>query len=150
MSILCMEMRGNDMSLSFRTVVVFDAKDLDSESQFWAKLLGGVVLKEDTWHSLIDESGQWTMGFQLNPSHVRPEWPDGNQQQQIHLDLHTDHPRKMHDEIVSNGGALLQSTKSFDEKEGFQVYSDPAGHPFCVGWGHPSAEEVREIAKNWQ
>jgi hypothetical protein len=23
-----------------------------------------------------------------------------------------------------------------------QVYADPAGHPFCIGWGHPSREAL--------
>jgi hypothetical protein len=22
------------------------------------------------------------------------------------------------------------------------VYADPAGHPFCIGWGHPSRETL--------
>lgn len=136
------------MNFSFRTVIVFDAKDLNSESQFWADLLGGVVLKEETWHSLIDESGSWKMGFQLNPNHLKPEWPNGNQQQQIHLDLHSNQPREMHEKIISIGGSLLQATESFDLKEGFQVYADPAGHPFCVGWGHPSDEEVKAFVNS--
>lgn len=138
------------MGLSFRTVIVFDANDLDSESQFWSNLLGGKVLKEETWHSLIDESGKWKMGFQLNPTHVKPDWPNGAQQQQIHLDLHTNNPQQMHERIISIGGSLLQAAESFDIEQGFQVYADPAGHPFCVGWGHPSDDEVEEIARNWQ
>jgi len=133
------------MNLAFRTVVVFDSNDLNSESQFWASLLGGVVLKEETWHSLIDDSGKWIMGFQLNTSHVKPKWPSGEQQQQIHLDLHTNQPKEMHEKILSLGGSLLQVAKTFDAEQGFQVYSDPSGHPFCVGWGHPSDEEVLSI-----
>lgn len=136
------------MGLAFRTVIVIDAQDLESESSFWAGLLGGTVLKEETWHSLIDSTGEWKMGFQLNPTHRKPEWPSGDQQQQIHLDLHTNTPEEMHKRIMTLGGILLQSTDSFDTSEGFRVYSDPAGHPFCVGWGHPSREEVKEIVKN--
>lgn len=130
----------------FRTVIVFDAKDLDKESTFWVGLVGGMVLKEENWHSLIDESGEWRMGFQLNPTHEKPEWPNGEQQQQIHLDLHTNTPEEMHEKILSLGGTLLQAAE-LNAEEGFQVYADPAGHPFCVGWGHPSSEEVRDIVK---
>jgi len=25
------------------------------------------------------------------------------------------------------------------------VYADPAGHPFCLGWGHPSREKVAAL-----
>ena len=73
-----------------RSVIVFDASDLDSESAFWASILNGYVLKDSDWHSVIDESGEWRLGIQLNPTHVKPEWPNGNQQQQIHLDFHVD------------------------------------------------------------
>jgi len=31
--------------------------------------------------------------------------------------------------------------------EGHQVYADPAGHPFCIGWGHPDDEAVRNILR---
>lgn len=27
--------------------------------------------------------------------------------------------------------------------EGHQVYADPAGHPFCIGWGHPDDAVIR-------
>jgi hypothetical protein len=25
------------------------------------------------------------------------------------------------------------------------VYADPAGHPFCIGWGHPSRSALARI-----
>jgi hypothetical protein len=25
------------------------------------------------------------------------------------------------------------------------VYAEPAGHPFCIGWGHPSREALAAI-----
>jgi hypothetical protein len=31
------------------------------------------------------------------------------------------------------------------------VYADPAGHPFCIGWGHPSREALaRYVADRGQ
>lgn len=132
----------------FRKVIVFDTANLEAESDFWANLLGGVVLKDDTWHSLIDDSGEWIMGFQFNPNHQKPEWPNGEQQQQIHLDLHTHIPAQLHDKVIELGGTLLQSA-SFEAAEGFQVYSDPAGHPFCIGWGQPSKDDVKKFVKSF-
>jgi hypothetical protein len=32
----------------------------------------------------------------------------------------------------------LPAAADLDSEEGHQVYADPAGHPFCIGWGHPS------------
>jgi predicted enzyme related to lactoylglutathione lyase len=117
-----------------RQVVVFDAPDLDTESRFWAGLLDGIVDAEDDWHSLIVD-GKWIMGFQLAPNHVPPEWPGGTQQQQMHLDLWVDDLEAAHQKAISLGARLLQPAQDPNAREGFQVYADPAGHPFCLCWG---------------
>jgi len=67
-----------------RTIVVFDTADLAAESTFWAGLLGGTVIAEDGWHTVLVD-GEARLGFQLAPDHQPPDWPDG-QPQQIHLD----------------------------------------------------------------
>jgi len=116
-----------------RCITVFDAADLETESAFWASLLGGTVEREDDWHTLlVDGSSQ--MGFQLAPDHVRPEWPDGTPQQ-IHLDLYVTDIAGAHAEALALGARLLQAADDLSSPEGFQVYADPAGHPFCLCWG---------------
>jgi hypothetical protein len=127
---------------AFRTVVVFDAADLDSESAFWASMLNGYVLKDSNWHSVIDEFGEWRLGIQLNPTHVKPEWPNGKQQQQIHLDIHVEDPYEAHQQAMELGATILYESKTTDSDEGFRVYADPAGHPFCIGWGQPTSEQL--------
>jgi hypothetical protein len=124
-----------------RNVIVFDAAELGAESSFWAAILDGHVVEEDDWHSVVDAAGQWRIGVQLAPNHVAPEWPDGLGQQ-VHLDLHVEDPRAAHDEAVTLGARLLQAAADLDSDEGHQVYADPAGHPFCIGWGHPSNEAL--------
>ena len=118
-----------------RQVVVFDAADLASESAFWAGMLDGRVVAEDDWHSVIDGDGRWRIGIQLAPGHSPPDWPDGNPQQ-VHLDLHVEDPVSAHGEVIALGGRLLQAADDLTAAEGHQVYADPAGHPFCIGWGH--------------
>lgn len=127
-----------------RQVIVFDAADLHAESAFWAGLLGGRVVEDDRWHSVIDAAGEWRIGVQLAPDHVSPDWPDGAPQQ-VHLDLHVDDPRAAHDEVMAFGARLLRPAFDLDAGEGHQVYADPAGHPFCIGWGHPSREALRAL-----
>ena len=117
-----------------RQIIVFDTADLAAESGFWAGLLGGKVVAEDDWHSIVVD-GEWRLGFQLAPNHVPPEWPNGQQQQQIHLDLHVDDLQAAHDKVLSLGARLLQPADDLAATEGFQVYADPAGHPFCLCWG---------------
>ena len=115
-----------------RQVVVFDAPDLAAESSFWAALLGGTVDAEDNWHT-VSVDGEPRLGVQLAPNHVPPEWPDGTPQQ-IHLDLFVDDITSAHEEALALGARLLQRADDIDSAEGFQVYADPAGHPFCLCW----------------
>lgn len=115
-----------------QTIIVLDAADLNAVSTFWAGLLGGTVDAEDDWHT-VRVDGQPQIGVQLAPNHLRPEWPDG-EQQQIHLDLYVTDIRSAHEEATAQGAPLLRAA-DLDAAEGFQVYADPAGHPFCLCWG---------------
>jgi predicted enzyme related to lactoylglutathione lyase len=113
-------------------VVVFDAAELAVESNFWAGVLGGTVDAEDDWHMVLVD-GEPRVGVQLAPGHVPPEWPDGNPQQ-IHLDLWVDDIDAAHEEVMSLGAKLLKAAGESESPDNFQVYADPAGHPFCLCW----------------
>jgi catechol 2,3-dioxygenase-like lactoylglutathione lyase family enzyme len=130
----CEQAKGQSVKIT-RQVVVFDTADLEAESSFWAEVLGGKVVAEDDWHSVVDAEGEWRMGFQLAPDHVPPIWPGGPQHQQIHLDIHVDDQASAHDDVIALGARLLKSAADVEADDGFQVYADPAGHPFCICWG---------------
>ncbi len=114
-------------------VIVFDAADIGTESAFWAAVLGGTVVAHDDWHSVIVD-GEWQLGVQLAPNHVAPDWPDGTPQQ-MHLDLSVDDLGAAHEAVTALGARLLQPADDVNAADGFQVYADPAGHPFCLCWG---------------
>lgn len=116
-----------------RHITVFDAADLATESAFWAAVLGGTVETDDDWHT-IQVDGESRLAVQLAPDHVPPDWPDGSPQQ-LHLDLYVDDVEVAHDEVMALGARLLQAAEDIGAAEGFQVYADPAGHPFCLCWG---------------
>lgn len=117
-----------------RQLVVFDAPDLDAESSFWAQLLGGEVeAADDDWHTIVVD-GEPRLAVQLAPNLVPPDWPDGTPQQ-IHLDLYVDDVRAAEERATSLGARLLRAATDLDAAEGFRVYADPAGHPFCFCWG---------------
>lgn len=116
-----------------RTIVVLDAADLKAMSAFWAGLLGGTVEADDDWHTIYVDS-EPRIGIQLAPNHVPPEWPDGAPQQ-IHLDLYVEDVAAAHEQAVGLGARLLKPADDLTADEGFQVYADPAGHPFCLCWG---------------
>ena len=116
-----------------RQTLVFDAADMATESAFWARVLGGTVETDDDWHAVMVD-GEEQVGVQLAPDHVQPDWPNGAPQQ-MHLDLFVEDLAAAHEEIISLGARLLQPADDPDAAEGFQVYADPAGHPFCLCWG---------------
>lgn len=130
-----------------RQVVVLDARDMAAESAFWAGVLGGRVLADDDWHNVIDGDDRWVIGVQYAPGHVPPEWPDGSPQQ-IHLDLHVDDFEAAHAEVMALGARLLKAADDLTAAEGYQVYADPAGHPFCLGWGQPDEDAVRRYVRS--
>lgn len=114
-------------------VVVFDAADLAAESRFWAGVLGGTVDAEDDWHMVFVDSAP-RVGVQLAPNHVPPGWPDGTPQQ-IHLGLWVDDIDTAHDEVMSLGAKVLKPAEDGPgSQDNYQVYADPAGHPFCLCW----------------
>ena len=114
-------------------VVVFDAADIAAESAFWAGVLDGTVDAEDDWHMVMVE-GEPRVGVQLAPNHVPPDWPDGSPEQQIHLDLWVEDFVAAHDRVMSLGARVLKRAEKTDSPDNFQVYADPAGHPFCLCW----------------
>lgn len=127
-----------------RQVVVFDAADLEAESTFWAGVFDAAVFRDDHFHCVIDAAGNWYVGVQLAPDHVPPDWPSGTPQQ-VHVDLHVEHAQTAHDAVTRLGATVL-AAGDLSADAGHQVYADPAGHPFCIGWGHPTRAEVAAFA----
>lgn len=126
-------MAGTIGAMRVRQLIhVLDAPDLHAESSFWAGLLNGTVDAEEDWHSIVVD-GQYRLGIQLAPNHVAPAWPDGPQQQQVHLDVLVDDLAEAHDKALALGARLLKPAEDpATTSEVFQVYADPAGHPFCL------------------
>lgn len=114
-----------------RQVLVYDTADLEAESSFWARMLGGTVQRDDDWHSLSVD-GQYRMAFQLAPNHLQPDWPDG-QPQQAHIDLYVDDIAAADAEALAHGARPL-TAPDLGSDEGFRVYASPSGHPFCLCW----------------
>ena len=113
-------------------VTVFDAAELAPESGFWAGVLGG-TLRELGRHHLVVVAGVPVVAVQLPPGHVPPDWPDGTPQQ-VHTDLVVTDPADAHTRVMALGARVLGRRPDADAHAGFQVYADPAGHPFCLCW----------------
>ena len=132
-----------------RHVVVLDAADIAEVSAFWAGIFEGLVVDNDPdFHCVVDAGGEWVIGVQRAPGHVPPDWPDG-EPQQVHLDLHADDADAAHARAIDLGARLLQDADDPATDEGHRVYADPAGHPFCIGWGQPTATQLAAFLATW-
>jgi hypothetical protein len=103
-------------------------------AEFYSKLTGleveplGDFAPEDvTWIELLN-NGRPTIAFQKIDHFVAPTWPEGAIPQQLHLDFEV----KDLDEGESFVLSLGATKADFQPGEGFRVYLDPIGHPFCL------------------
>lgn len=92
--------------------LVIDARDPDGLREFYEHLIG-----TDTTPALA---------VQHSPA-APPQWPDPAHPAQVHVDLMFDDPAPVAARVLELGGSILR------RRDGFPVYADPAGHPFCIG-----------------
>ncbi|MDG4785424.1 VOC family protein [Micromonospora sp. WMMD1102] len=115
--------------------VVIDCPDPRALATFYAELLGLPVDDrklddEDSWVVLGGEPGQQPrLAFQKAVNLREPRWPDPNRPQQFHLDVTVDDVEEAEAKALALGATRLPGSG-----EGFRVYADPVGHPFCLCW----------------
>ncbi len=106
--------------------VTIDAPDAPALARFYADLLGMEVTYEGPEGALIACDGKSVM-FQQVSGYNPPRWPDPAYPQQAHLDIIVD------DLDAGEARALeLGASRLNGGGERFQVFADPAGHPFCL------------------
>lgn len=112
--------------------VVLDTADPHGLAQFYCRMLGLEILREDGgWIDAGRPGDQGPMlSFQHAPDHQPPRWPDPAYPQQFHLDIQIDGDI----EEVEKRVLALGATKLGDGDGNFRVYADPSGHPFCLCW----------------
>ncbi|MEU6366050.1 VOC family protein [Streptomyces sp. NPDC046931] len=116
------------MALAKLEVVVLDCPDPRALAAFYAEVLGGTVEDNGDWVDLKVPGGQ-SLAFQAAPGHVPPKWPSIDGSQQFHLDLVVDDLDSAERGVLALGARPLDAE---DRSRTFRVYSDPAGHPFCL------------------
>ena len=106
--------------------VTIDAPDASGLARFYAGLTGMEVTYDGPEGALISGDDSNLM-FQQVADYRAPYWPDPAQPQQAHLDL------AVEDIEAGEARALELGASSLDAGgEHFRVYTDPAGHPFCL------------------
>lgn len=122
-------------------LVILDCPDALALGTFYAGVLGWQVEdgSDERWCTLEppggglapdNPDGRTTLAFQRIDDWVEPTWPGGAHPQQFHLDLATP------DLDASEAAVLTAGARKHDHQpstnDGFRVFLDPAGHPFCL------------------
>ena len=108
--------------------LVIDCEDPDTLAAFYQELLGMIRVQEDDgWISIGDAADRPAVAFQRVHRLVRPEWPDSEHPQQMHVDVLVEDLDAAEAEVLRLGATSLDAGTA-----SFRVYTDPSGHPFCL------------------
>jgi catechol 2,3-dioxygenase-like lactoylglutathione lyase family enzyme len=117
--------------------VVIDCPDPPALAAFYSPLVGWPVVWDDPdWTVLAADRTSSGLAFQRAPELRPPRWPDPEYPQQYHVDIMVD------DIVAAAGWARAHGATALEvEPDGWGVYADPAGHPFCLlrrpAWAPP-------------
>ncbi|GAA4077871.1 VOC family protein [Streptomyces shaanxiensis] len=115
-----------------RTVAI-DCPDPRALARFYADVAGGTPEDDDPEWVVLQLPDGPRLAFQPAPGYTPPEWPRADRNsQQFHLDFDAgstwEEVEAAQEKVLALGARLLQA----EDKEGWRVYADPAGHPFCL------------------
>ncbi len=118
------------MAIARFSLVALDCPDPGSLAAFYQLVVGGEIdrsAEAHGWLRLRTGTGA-DIGFQLDPHHQPPGWPDGSPQQ-AHLDLDVPDLDVAEAAVLAVGAVKAAVQPSPAE---WRVFLDPAGHPFCL------------------
>lgn len=120
--------------------VVIDCPDPRALAAFYSELLGlSITYESDDWVVIANSRHESGFAFQLALDHQPPSWPNPERPQQFHLDVMVDD--------LCTGELAVRSMGTTSLATGDHVYSDPAGHPFCLiprpAWAKPISQTTK-------
>ncbi|UMG92694.1 VOC family protein [Nocardioides sp. TF02-7] len=126
---------------------VIDTADCRGLAEFYRELLGlryrpgdepgasgGSGADDPDWLVLVEDDGTRRLAFQRVERLEPTTWPDPDVPMQMHLDLTVPDRASLERqrERAESLGAALRLDRTDDEEEPLYVFTDPAGHPFCI------------------
>ena len=111
---------------------VLDSPEPRALAAFYAQLLGMRINEDsDDWVVIGRGPGWRELAFQRAATWVPPRWPDPQRPQQLHLDIRVDDVDAAERAVLALGARRLPA----EHDQGFRVFADPVGHPFCLVFG---------------
>jgi len=118
--------------------VTVNAPDAIVLARFYAVITGGVAKGNSHWATVTGPNAD--IAFQQVDGFRPPTWPEAAVPMQMHLDFFVD-------DLAATGARVLAAGATrFDFQPNSDhcfVYSDPAGHPFCLStWDSPRVDDL--------
>ena len=113
------------------TDFIIDCPDTMELAAFYSEVTGRPVNGDshDDWASI--RFGEIDLAFIRVDDYRAPQWPDGEDPKQFHLDFEVDDVEAEQRRILALG-ATLQHDSIGPDGYGWRVYTDTVGHPFCL------------------
>lgn len=113
------------------TDFIIDCPDTMKLAAFYSEVTGRPIKEgsSEDWAGI--QFGEIELAFIRVDDYRAPQWPDSEHPKQFHLDFEVDAFEPEQRRVIGLG-ATLQATTVNAEGYGWQVYTDPVGHPFCL------------------
>lgn len=119
--------------------VTLDCRDPGEVAEFYQRLGGGEIVYSSRSFVYLAVGG-FGLGFQRDPEHQAPTWPDRDVPQQGHVDFRTAELDRAEQAALAAGARRAAHQPA---PEVWRVLFDPAGHPFCFStYGTPAGPDV--------
>ena len=112
--------------------IVLECADPAPLAEFWSVVLEReIARRDDDWWSLTPGQDGSRLAFQVVAGYEPPAWPGVHGEQQVHLDIEVTDLEVATASVVELGAVFLTEVSEPGE-DTWRVFTDPAGHPFCL------------------
>ena len=110
---------------------IIDCPDPMKLAAFYSQVTGRPVIEGSGDTTAAISLGGVDLAFQRVEDYRPPRWPHGEHPKQYHLDFEVSEIEPEKRRVVELG-ATPQKDFTGPDGYGWQVFTDPAGHPFCL------------------
>jgi predicted enzyme related to lactoylglutathione lyase len=110
---------------------IIDCPNPKRLAAFYSEVTGRAIMEDSNDACAGITFGEVDLAFQRVENYRPPTWPDNEHPKQYHLDFEVDEIEAERRRVVKLG-ATLQKDFIGPDGYGWQVYTDPVGHPFCL------------------